>query len=81
MERPSEISACTEPGIAVDLVKHQNTEVIKSVANKLAIIGDELSLSYQGLSYSASQKVQVMRHVGKLLGHFVFGAAGLKLKV
>lgn len=50
MDRPSEISACTEPGIAVDLVKHQNTEVIESVANKLAIIGDELSLSYQGLS-------------------------------
>ena len=50
MDRPSKISACTEPGIAVDLVKHQNTEVIESVANKLAIIGDELSLSYQGLS-------------------------------
>ena len=51
MDRPSEISACEEPSSAVNfLVKHQNTEVIESVADKLAIIGDELSLSYQGLS-------------------------------
>ena len=56
MDRPSEISAYTEPGIAVDLVKHQNTEVIESVANKLAIIGDELSLSYQGLSCSSLER-------------------------
>ena len=53
MDRPSEISAYTEPGIAVDSAKHQNTEVIESVANKLAIIGDELSLKYQGLSCSS----------------------------
>ena len=53
MDQPSEISTCTEPDIAVDFVKHQNTEVIESVANKLAIIGDELSLSYQGLSCSS----------------------------
>ena len=54
MDRPNEISAYTEPGIAVDLlVKHQNTEVIESVANKLAIIGDELSLKYQGLTCSS----------------------------
>ena len=53
MDRPSEISAYTEPGIAVDLLKHQNTEVIESVANRLAIIGDELSLEYQGLYCSS----------------------------
>ena len=56
MDRPSEISARTEPGIAMDLVKHQNTEVIQSVANKLAIIGDELSVSYQGLSCSSPER-------------------------
>ena len=57
MDRPSEIPALTEPGIAVDLlVKHQNTEVIESVANKLTIIGDELSLSYQGLSCSSFER-------------------------
>ena len=53
MDRPSKISAYTEPGIAVDLLKHQNTEVIESVANRLAIIGDELSLEYQGLYCSS----------------------------
>ena len=53
MDRPSKISAYTEPGIAVDLLKHQNTEVIESVANKLAIIGDELSLKYESLSCSS----------------------------
>ena len=53
MDRPSEIPALTEPGIAVDLLKHQNTEVIESVANKLAIIGDELSLKYESLSCSS----------------------------
>ena len=54
MDRPSEVSAYTEPDIAVDLlVKHQNTEVIESVANKLAIIGDELSLKYESLSCSS----------------------------
>ena len=53
MDRPSEISAYTEPGAAVDSVKHQNTEVIESVANKLAIIGDELSLKYESLSCSS----------------------------
>ena len=56
MDRPSEISAYTEPGIAVDLLKHQKTEVIESVANKLAIIGDELSLSYQGFSCSSLER-------------------------
>ena len=56
MDRPSEISACTEPGIAMDLVKHRNTEVIQSVANKLAIIGDELSLKYQGLSCGSLER-------------------------
>ena len=57
MDRQSEIPALTEPGIAVDLlVKHQNTEVIESVANKLAIIGDELSLSYQGFSCSSLER-------------------------
>ena len=56
MDRPSEIPALTEPGIAVDLLKHQNTEVIESVANKLAIIGDELSLSYRGLSCSSLER-------------------------
>ena len=56
MDRPSEISAYTEPGVAVDSVKHQNTEVIESVANKLAIIGDELSLKYQGLSCSSLER-------------------------
>ena len=54
MDRPSEISACEEPSSAVNfLVKHQNTEVIESVADKLAIIGDELNLSYQGLPCSS----------------------------
>lgn len=47
MNRPSDISAITEQGIAVDSVHKQNTDVIESVANKLAIIGDELSQSYQ----------------------------------
>ena len=56
MERPSDISACTEQGIAVDSVREQNIEVIESVANKLAIIGDELSLSYQDSSCSSFQK-------------------------
>ena len=57
MDRPSEIPALTEPGIAVDvLAKHQNTKVIESVANKLAIIGDELSLSYQGLSCGSLER-------------------------
>ena len=50
MDRPSAISTCTEQGIAVDSAKNQNSEVIQTVANKLAIIGDELSLSYQDLS-------------------------------
>lgn len=56
MDRPSDISAYTEQGIAVDSVKHQNTEVIQTVANRLAIIGDELSLSYQDLSCSSLKK-------------------------
>ena len=56
MDRSCETSACTEPGIAVDTVKHQNTEVNESVANKLAIIGDELTLSYQGLSCSSLER-------------------------
>lgn len=56
MDRPSDISAYTEQAIAVDSVKHQNTEVIQTVANRLTIIGDELSLSYQDLSCSSLKK-------------------------
>jgi len=56
MDQPSEISAFTEQDIAVDSAKHQNSELIQTVANKLAIIGDELSLSYQDLSYSSFDK-------------------------
>ena len=53
MDRPSEISASTEQDIAVHSAKHQNSELIETGANKLAIIGDELSLSYQDLSSSS----------------------------
>jgi len=56
MDRPSEISASTEQDIAVGSAKHQNSELIQTVANKLAIIGDELSLSYQDLSCSSFDK-------------------------
>lgn len=57
MDRPSDISSCTElQGIAVDSIKDQNTDMIESVANKLAIIGDELSLSYQDLSCSSLER-------------------------
>ena len=68
MDQPSEISACTEPGIAVGLVKHQNTEVIESVANKLAIIGDELSLKHQGLSYSSLERFKSSATLESCLG-------------
>jgi len=44
MDRPSEISASREQDIAVDSAKHQNSELIRTVADKLAIIGDELNL-------------------------------------
>jgi len=56
MDRPSEISASTEQDIAVGSAKHQNSELIQTVANKLAIIGDELSLSYQDFSCSSFDK-------------------------
>ena len=56
MDRPHDISSRTEQGVAVDSVKGQNTDVIQTVANKLAIIGDELSLSYQDLSCSSLER-------------------------
>ena len=68
MDRPGEVSACTEPGFAVDLAKHQNTEVIQSVANKLAIIGDELSVSYQGLSCSSLERFKSSATLESCLG-------------
>ena len=49
MDRPSYISCRTEEGIDVN---KQTIEAIKSVANKLAIIGDELSLPCDKLSSS-----------------------------
>lgn len=58
MNRPSDISAITEQGIAVDSVHKQNTDVIESVANKLAIIGDELSQSYQESHCSSLERVK-----------------------
>jgi len=56
MDRPSETSASTVEDIAVDSAKHQNSDLIQTVANKLAIIGDELSLSYQDLFCSSFDK-------------------------
>lgn len=58
MNQPSDISAITEQGIAVDSVHKQNTDVIESVANKLAIIGDELSQSYQESHCSSLERVK-----------------------
>ena len=58
MDRPSDISARTEQSTAVNSVHKQNTEVIATVANKLAIIGDELSQSYQDLHCSSLEIVK-----------------------
>lgn len=44
--------------ISVNSVKDQNTEVIQTVANRLAIIGDELTLSYQDLSCSSLENLK-----------------------
>ena len=53
MDGQSCISRQTEPAsLAVESVNKQTTEAIESVANKLAIIGDELSQSYEKLSCS-----------------------------
>ena len=53
MDGQSCISRQTEPASsAVESLNKQTTEAIESVANKLAIIGDELSQSYQKLSCS-----------------------------
>ena len=49
MDQLTDISRRTEPGIAVESVDKQTREAIESVANKLAIIGDELSQSYEDL--------------------------------
>jgi hypothetical protein len=46
MDQPSDISARTEPVIA----NKQNTEAIKSVASKLALVGDQLIQSHEELS-------------------------------
>ena len=48
MDRPSDISARTERGITTK----QNTEAIKFVAGKLALIGDQLNQSYEELNQS-----------------------------
>lgn len=48
MDRPSDISACSERGITTK----QNTEAIKFVAGKLALIGDQLNQSYEELPCS-----------------------------
>ena len=52
MDQSRYISRRTEPGIAADSVNKQSIDAIESVANKLAIIGDELSQSYEELSRS-----------------------------
>ena len=53
MDGQSCISRQTEPvSSAVESVNKQTTEAIESVANKLAIIGDELSQSYEKVSCS-----------------------------
>ena len=53
MDGQSCISHQTEPASsAVESVNKQTTEAIESVANKLAIIGDELSQSYEKVSCS-----------------------------
>ena len=44
--------------ISVNSVKDQSAEVIQTVANRLAIIGDELTLSYQDLSCSSLEKLK-----------------------
>ena len=54
MDQPSDISDRTEPGIAVESVNKQTMEAIESVANKLAMIGDELSQSYEEIFNSGA---------------------------
>ena len=59
MDGQSCISRQTEPAfLAVESVNKQTTEAIESVANKLAIIGDELSQSYEKLSCSGVTPVR-----------------------
>ena len=50
MDKQTDIPTSTELVIAEDSVNKQTMEVIKSVANTLAIIGDELSQSYEDKS-------------------------------
>ena len=48
MDQQSHLSRNIEPGsLAVASVDKQTTETIESVANKLAIIGDDLNKSYE----------------------------------
>lgn len=56
----------TEPGIAVEPVKKEMREAIKSVANKLAIVGDELSQSYEKVSNSGANLGGICRSCGTL---------------
>ena len=57
MDGQSCISRQTDPTFSsVESVNKQTTEAIESVANKLAIIGDELSQSYEKLSCSGPQE-------------------------
>ncbi|KAL9960687.1 hypothetical protein ACROYT_G034173 [Oculina patagonica] len=55
MDQTTDISRRTESAIALNSVNEQTMEAIESVANKLAIIGDELSQSYEGLSDSGAK--------------------------
>ncbi len=54
MDQTTDVAHRTESTMALDSVNEQTMEAIESVANKLAIIGDELSQSYEELSYSGA---------------------------
>ena len=57
MDQQTNFSRRTEQEIAVESVNKQTLEAIESVANKLAFIGDELSLSYEEQSVSGANLV------------------------
>ncbi len=56
MDHPvaSDIYHHTEPGILLEPVNKEIREAIKSVATKLAIIGDEMNQSYEEVSDSGA---------------------------
>ena len=58
MDQQTDISRLTEQEISVESANKQTLEAIESVANKLAIIGDQLSLSYEEKSVSGTNVVK-----------------------